>query len=185
MMQKYLIISLILLVSCNPYQPHESTHFNVHADIDPRSGLFDVNLQLVYLSPSDHYDSLVFRLDKAFTIHSLSAQELIRYEFSGDLVLYIQDPVLAGDRLHVSMSYSGKTEFQFSPGMDHLDIASAREWLPFRDDMEALSYRLNITLPEGFLVENCTEFGKPEKTCILESQEAGPPPGFRILRGVE
>lgn len=96
--------------------------------------------------------------------------------------MYLQDPVAAGDRLHISVSYTGETEYKLMPGTDLVDVAVARNWLPFRDDMENISYRLSITLPEGFLVENCKESGKSKNNCILEGRGAGSPPGFIIRR---
>ena len=154
------------------------------ADIDPGSGMFDVNLQMVYVPLINHTDSIVFHLDEAFSIGSLSAQELVRYELNegGRLVLYIQDPVAAGDQVHVSMSYSGRTECKLSPGEDSLIIDSALNWFPISDDIPLMTYRLRIGFSESYHMDGENVGGKSNKTYLLESLEPESSIRFFILR---
>ena len=175
---------LIILAGCNPYQPYSDSHLNILAEFDPVSGQMDVNLQMVYLSKTDHADSIVFNLNRDFSILSLSAQELVRYELSedGQLVLYIQEAVPSGDRLHISMSYTGNPGCFITPGTNRFDIDSMICWLPFRDDIQPLTYRMGIQLPQGFRVENCNRTKEATNLFIIENPVPGPSVRVSILR---
>ena len=154
------------------------------ADIDPGSGMFDVNLQMVYVPLLNHTDSIVFHLDETFSIGSLSAQELVSYELNeeGRLVLYIQDPVEAGDQIHISMSYSGRTGYKLSPGEASLIIDSTLKWFPVNDDIPHMTYRIRIGFPESYRMDGENVGGKSNKTYLLESTEPESSIRLRILR---
>ena len=172
-MRKLLIFGIFLLVCCNPYQPYLLTHYHMIADIDPVSGIFDMNLQMVYVPRIQQKDSIEFHLDEAFSITSIGAQELVRYEsYSGDrLVLYIQNPVIEGDQIHISMSYSGKPGAKFSPGEDLYIIDSILNWFPVNDDIPLMTCRLRIGLPEGYHLEGADVHKKLLNNYIVESRE--------------
>ena len=172
-MRKLIFLTACFLACCNPYQPYYFTHYHIIANIDPESGLFDVNLQMVYLPPSNQNDSIVFLLDEEFAISSLSAQELVRYEFyeGGRLVLYIQEPVAAGDQLNISMSYAGITGYKLSPGEDYLSIGSSMIWFPVNDKIKTMTYRLDVNLPEGYRVDGSNFNGRSMNTYRQESRK--------------
>ena len=155
-MGRYLFPLLLVLAGCHPYPPHKHTHLNVLAEMDPATGYMDVNLQMVFLAKSCHADSIMFRLNNDFTVVSLSAQELVRYEHSpeGELLLYIQEDVAAGDRLHISMSYGGYSGYIMEEGETSMVMEPMGTWLPFREDLPPMTYRLGIRLPEGYHVDD-------------------------------
>ncbi len=155
-MVRQTILLLLILAGCNPYRPYSNSHINILAELDPLTGRMEVNLQMVYLSKTDHTDSIVFMLNENFSILSLSAQELHRYEMydAGKLVLYIQEAVPSGDRIHISMSYAGLSGCKLKAGESRLDVDAMKAWLPVREDIPPLTYRLRVTLPQGFRVEN-------------------------------
>jgi hypothetical protein len=172
-MRKLIVLGIILLACCNPYQPYPLTHYHITAEIDPISGIFDVNLQMVYVPGIQHNDSIEFHLDRSFSISSIGAQELIRYESYNDdrLVLYIQNPVIEGDQLHISISYSGKPGAGFSPAEDLYIIDSSLNWYPFNTDIPRMTCRLRIGLPEGYYMDGDGVQEKPMNNYFLESRE--------------
>jgi hypothetical protein len=146
------------MAGCNPYPPYEHTHLNILAAMDPSTGYLEVNMQMVFMAKSYHADSIAFRLNKDFRVVSLSAQELVRYEHSpeGDLVLYIQEDVPSGDRLHISLSYEGYSGFVLEEE-ENMHIDSVHSWLPFHEDLPPMTYRMEFRLPQGYKILNPDE----------------------------
>ena len=143
---------LLGLVSCNPYQPYNFTHYHMIAEVDPEADKLDANLQMVFVAHSDYYDSIVFWLNEGFEISNLTAQGLKHYEFKegGRLVLYNQNPVIKGDQLHISLSYSGKPGLNFDPEKLSMSLDSSLYWYPWNGDIQTMTYNFSLELPDGY-----------------------------------
>ncbi|HEC41958.1 MAG TPA: hypothetical protein ENI20_03940 [Bacteroides sp.] len=143
---KRLILPLMVLVSCNPYDQYLNTHYYIQAEVVPDSAWLSANVQIVFVAGQEYRDSICFDLNPGVEIHSLAAQELEHYRFgeyqSGRLVLYIEDPVHPNDDLNISLSYSGR----LSPGgISRLD--SNLMWFPVNNDTRPFTYHAKVALP--------------------------------------
>ena len=149
-MRKILIIFLMLTdFSCNPYQPYYFTHYHITARYDPGTTSLSSNVQMVLVAEKAYHDSIIFLLHGSFEILSLTAQELKYYEFeNGRLALYIEEAVMPGDQLHISMSYKGK----IGHGQD-AGLASDKYWYPVNRNIEKLTYSIELGLPEKYRLE--------------------------------
>lgn len=141
----------LALFSCNPYEQYFFTHYYIQAELDPASALLSANVQMVYVARQDYTDSICFRLNPGVEVHSLASQELVHYRFGeydrGMLVIYIEEPVAKNDRLHISLSYSGKISPQEVRQLD-----STLFWLPANEDTGLYTYQVKIALPKPWKV---------------------------------
>jgi hypothetical protein len=170
-MRKIIFPSLIFLEFCSPYQPYHETHYNIKADIDPESGMFHVDLQMVYVPMVNHPDSIEFHLDKGFSITGLAAQELVHYTFdNGRLVFHLEEPVMKGDQLHISVSYSGTPGSLHEPGGNNLVIDSSLNWFPVNRHIPLMTYRLRIGLPKPYLLDGTGGNHKSMNTYSIEDR---------------
>ena len=139
------LISILLILSgfsCNPYRQYYFTHYHITASFNPESNGLSANVQMVFVPGQAFHDSITFRLNEAMVIESLTAQELKYYEFHGDrLVLYIEEAVMPGDQLHISMTYRG-------PFGDAPIQGSA--WYPEQESIDRLTYAVEMDLPEPY-----------------------------------
>ncbi len=138
--------------SCNPYQPYIFTHYHITASYDPASTQLSANVQMVFVPKQEYYDSISFRLNEFVEIQSLTAQELKYYEFErGRLVLYIEEAVMPGDQLHISLTYKGM--IGFGPGRETM-LTPDRLWYPVNPGIEKLTYSIALDLPEQYSLED-------------------------------
>ena len=146
-MKNLLFIFLILSgFSCNPYDTYYYTHYHIIASYDPASSGLLANVQIVFVPQQEYRDSIILQLNEHLSIHSLTAQELRYYEFNaGRLVLYIEEPVMPGDQLHISMNYSGIIGDGLIPAL---------AWYPLIPDIEKLTYSVELELPEPYSLDN-------------------------------
>jgi len=151
-MKKILPIILFLSAfSCNPYEPYLFTHYHITASYDPATSDLSANVQMVLVAGQEYHDSIIFQLNGSLDIISLTAQELKYYEFDyGRLVLYIQDPILAGDQIHISMTYKGLIgngpKGSTLPTPDNL-------WYPINQGIDKLTYSIMLELPGQYRLE--------------------------------
>ena len=148
-------IGFILLVlsgfSCNPYQPYYFTHYHISADYDPGTGHLSANVRMVLVPTREYHDSIILDLNGHMEILSLTAQELKYYEFDrGRLVLYIQEAVMPGDQLHISLAYEGQIGgypgWEAGPPQDY-------SWYPVNPDIGKITYRVELDLPDNYVLE--------------------------------
>ena len=139
------LIPLLLILSgfsCNPYRQYYFTHYHITASFQPAGNSLSANVQMVFVPGQAFHDSIIFRLDEQMEIESLAAQELKYYEFNdGRLVLYIEEPVMPGDQLHISMTYRG--QFGDAP-------IQGSDWYPDQESIDKLTYAVEMDLPESY-----------------------------------
>jgi hypothetical protein len=182
-MKNLLIANLVLFgCSCNPYQPYYFTHYHIIASYDPASTSLSASVQMVFIPDQEYHDSITFQLNDKVDIHSLTAQELKYYEFdTGRLVLYIEDPVMPGEQLHISLNYSGVIGYEHTlypdldpgltldqeqvpdqqpvldqqPAPDQQPVLDpALRWYPVNPDIDKLTYSVKIKLPDPYRLED-------------------------------
>ena len=145
------IILMIAGFSCNPYQPYYFTHYHINAGYDPGTNRLSASVQMVLVPGQAHRDSIVFQLNEAMEILSLTAQELEYYEFqSGRLVLYIEEEVLPGEQLHISLAYEGRLR---SNPEDGPLFPSETHWYPVHSAIEKMTFDVQYKLPEPYGLE--------------------------------
>ena len=151
-MKKLLVIFLLLSgFSCNPYRPYYFTHYHITASYDPASTSLSANVQMVFVPGQEYHDSITFQLNELVEILSLTAQELKYYEFeSGRLVLYIEEAVMPGDQIHISLTYKG----MIGDGPDKGTMLTPDKlWYPVNPGITKLTYSIQLDLPEHYSLE--------------------------------
>lgn len=151
-MKKLLVIFLLLSgFSCNPYRPYYFTHYHITASYDPASTSLSANVQMVFVPVQEYHDSITFQLNEFVEILSLTAQELKYYEFdSGRLVLYIQEAVMPGDQIHISLTYKG----MIGDGPDKGTMLTPDKlWYPVNPGITKMTYSIELDLPEHYSLE--------------------------------
>jgi hypothetical protein len=151
-MKKLLVIFLLLSgFSCNPYRPYYFTHYHITASYDPASTSLSANVQMVFVPEQEYHDSITFQLNEFVEILSLTAQELKYYELdSGRLVLYIQEAVMPGDQIHISLTYKG----MIGDGPDKGTMLTPDKlWYPVNPGITKLTYSIELDLPEHYSLE--------------------------------
>jgi hypothetical protein len=162
---------VLSLLACNPYRSYFFTHYHIIADYDPASTLLSANVQMVFIAGQEYHDSIAFRLKELVEIQSLTAQELKYYEFEdGRLVLFIEDAVMPGDQLHISLSYAGHIgndqatqsgsvpKKPSSAGPVQFQVLSPdRLWYPVNADIKQMTYSVEIELPDAYSLEGSGE----------------------------
>ena len=173
-MRQLWIMSLILtgLVSCNPYQSYYCTHYHMIAELDPETGSLTANLQMVFVASKTYSDSIVFRLNKGLEVGSLSSQGLKYYESEGDgrLVLHIQDSVVPGDQLHISMSYSGHPGFSSDHPESVYMLDSSLYWYPWNEDIQVMTYDCLIDIPDSYLIQSTLPVSQSKGVWLLQNR---------------
>lgn len=151
-MKKLLIIFLLISgFSCNPYRPYFFTHYHVTARYDPSTTSLLANVQMVFVADQEYHDSITFQLNGSVEILSLTAQELKYYEFDkGLLVLYIEEAVMKGDQIHISLTYQGFIGDGSGRGNF---LTPDRLWYPVNRGIDKLTYSIDLDLPEHFSLE--------------------------------
>jgi hypothetical protein len=148
-----IILGVLVLSSCNPYEQYHFTHYNIKAAIDPEEAMISANVQMIFLPRQEYVDSICFLLNPGLKTHSLTAQELKYYEFNsmdtGKLVLYIQEPIRPNEQLHIAMSYSGKLAKQTLTNMD-----SSIFWYPVNRDTPPSTFQAKFALPGNWHISN-------------------------------
>jgi len=149
-----LILMVLSGISCKPERLYELTHYHIIAAYDPATTLLSANVQIVFVPGRKYQDSIVFKLNENVEILALTAQELKYYEFNkGRLILYIEEAVLPGDQLHISMNYKGLI------GNDPYgvrDLGPVRilgpdqVWYPVSTDIEKLTYSIEMEIPDPY-----------------------------------
>ena len=146
MKKLFVYLSGLVLLSCNPYEQHKSTHLYIQAEVDPGTGFLSSNVQMVFVAGKEYADSICFLLNPGFEIRSLAAQELEYYLFnetgSGMLVLYLEEQLNEGESLQIALSYSGKLA---QHPIQRLDSATC--WLPVNEDTQPCTYMAKLALP--------------------------------------
>jgi len=149
------ILGVLVLSSCNPYEPYPFTHYNIKAAIDPEEASISANVQMVFIPRQEHSDSICFYLNPGVEILSLTAQELKHYKFfhadTGKLVLYIQETVRPFEQLHISLSYAGKLANRSLVSMD-----SSIFWYPVNIDTPPSTFQAKFALPGKWQISNLT-----------------------------
>jgi hypothetical protein len=151
-MKKLLVIFLLLSgFSCNPYNPYFFTHYHITASYDPSTTSLSANVQMVFVAGQEYHDSITFQLNESVEILSLTAQELKYYEFNkGLLVLYIEEVVLKGDQIHISMTYEGL----IGDGPDRSNLLTPDKlWYPVNRGIDKLTFSIQLDLPEQYRLE--------------------------------
>jgi len=151
-MKKILAIILLLSTfSCNPYNPYYFTHYHITASYDPSTTSLSANVQMVFVADQAYHDSISFQLNESVEILSLTAQELKYYEFDrGLLVLYIEDPFMKSDQIHISMTYKGL----IGNGPDRGTLLTPDQlWYPVNQGIDKLTYSIVLDLPEQYSME--------------------------------
>jgi len=151
-MKRLLIIYLFLSgFSCNPYHPYYFTHYHITASYNPATTRLSANVQMVFVPGQAYHDSITFQLNDAVEIQSLAAQELKYYTFdSGRLVLYIEEAVMPGDQLHISLTYKGM--IGDGPGQGP-GLTPDNLWYPVNPGTDKLTYSIELYLPEHYRLE--------------------------------
>lgn len=151
-MKKLLAIFLLLSAFyCNPYNPYYFTHYHITAKYDPATTSLSANVQMVFVPGQEYHDSITFELNESLEILSLTAQELKYYEFDkGQLVLYIEDAIMADDQIHISLTYKGM--IGDGPGKGTL-LTPDMLWYPVNRGIDKLTYSLALDLPEHYRLE--------------------------------
>jgi hypothetical protein len=151
-MKKLLAIILFLSAfSCNPYQPYLFTHYHITASYNPATSSLSANVQMVLVAEQEYRDSIIFQLNESVEIISLTAQELKYYEFDyGRLVLYIEDAVMAGDQIHISMTYKGMIGNGPEKGVF---LTPEKRWYPVNQGIDKLTYSIMLELPGQYSLE--------------------------------
>ena len=151
-MKKLLVIFLLLSgFSCNPYRPYFFTHYHITARYNPSTTSLSANVQMVFVAGQEYHDSITFQLNESVEILSLTAQELKYYEFDkGLLVLYIEEAVMKGDQIHISLTYQGF----IGDGSDRGDLLTPDKlWYPVNRGIDKLTYSIELDLPEHLSLE--------------------------------
>lgn len=151
-MKKLMVISLLLSAfSCNPYQPYIFTHYHITASYNPATTSLSANLQMVLVAQQEYHDSITFLLNGSLEIISLTAQELKYYEFDkGRLVLYIEEVVMPGDQIHISLAYEGMIE----DGADRATwLTPDKLWYPMNLGIDKMTYSIALDLPNHHNLE--------------------------------
>jgi hypothetical protein len=165
-----IIFLLTVPESCSPYEPYPYTHYYIQATIEPEIARIAANVQLVFIPRKDYYDSILFYLNPGVEIQSLAAQELQYYEFEGDeLRLYIEEPVMRNEQLHISLSYSGVITDRV---LEHMD--SSLLWYPLNEDIYPSTFHAKFNLAgEWQISEPETGTGKHGKRLYQSLQPRG------------
>jgi len=145
------IILFLSAFSCNPYQPYLFTHYHITASYDPATSGLSANVQMVLVAGQEYHDSVIFQLNESVEILSLTGQELKYYEFDkGRLVLYIEDAVMVGDQIHISMTYKG----MIGDGPERSVFLTPKKlWYPQNQGIDKLTYSIMLDLPEQYSLE--------------------------------
>lgn len=148
-MKKLMHIFLLLsALSCNPYEPYQFTHYHISATYDPSSSSLSANVQMVLVAGQEYHDSIIFQLNESLEIISLTAQELKYYEFDyGRLVLFIEEAVMVGDQIHISLAYKGIIEDDTDSGTW---LTPVKLWYPINQGIDKLTYSIELDLPEHY-----------------------------------
>ncbi len=159
-----------LLVSCNPYDPYPFTHYNIKAIIEPEQAKISANVQMIFVPRQEYRDSICFSLNPGLEITSLTAQELKYYEFhtrdTGNLVLYIQDPVGPNEQLHISLSYEGTLSGEAIISMD-----SSLFWYPVNSNSSPSTFQAKFALSGKWQISDpATGAGKHGKRLYATRQ---------------
>jgi hypothetical protein len=106
---------------------------------------------MVFVPGQEYHDSITFQLNESLEILSLTAQELKYYEFDkGLLVLYIEDAVMTGDQIHISLAYKG----MIGDGPDRGNLPTPDKlWYPVNSGIDKLTYSIVLDLPEQYSLE--------------------------------
>jgi len=106
---------------------------------------------MVFVAGQEYHDSITFQLNESVEILSLTAQELKYYEFDkGLLVLYIEEAVMKGDQIHISLTYQGF----IGDGSDRGDLLTPDKlWYPVNRGIDKLTYSIELDLPEHLSLE--------------------------------
>lgn len=161
---------LALIASCNPYEPYSHTHYYIQATIDPEQANISANVQIVFIPRLEYHDSICFSLNSCLEIHSLTAQELRYYKFndndSGNLVLYIQEPIYPSEQLHIALSYTGKLD---NKPVHKLD--SGMLWYPMNPDATPATFQAKFAIPGDWQISSPqTGMGKHGKWLYQNEQ---------------
>jgi hypothetical protein len=151
-MKKSLVIFLLLSgFSCNPYPRYYFTHYHITAGYDPASTFLSANVHMVFVPQQEYHDSITFQLNDLVEVQSLASQELKYYEFdNGRLVLYIEEAVVPGDQIHISMTYKGP----IGAGPDTGNMLTPdKQWYPVNSDITNLTCSIELDLPEQYRLE--------------------------------
>jgi len=151
-MKKLLLIFLLISgFSCNPYHPYFFTHYHITASYNPSTTSLSANVQMVFVAGQEYNDSITFQLNESVEILSLTAQELKYYEFDrGLLVLFIEEAVMKGDQIHISLTYQGF----IGDGPDRGNLLTPDQlWYPVNRGIDKLTYSIELDLPEHFSLE--------------------------------
>lgn len=151
-MRKLFVIYLLLsALSCSPYQPYYFTHYHIIASYDPATTSLSANVQMVFVPGQEYHDSITFQINKFVEILSLTAQELKYYEFNnGRLILYIEDAVMPGDQIHISLTYKGM--IGDSPDKGTM-LTPDKLWYPVNPGIDKQTYSIELDLPEHYSLE--------------------------------
>jgi len=151
-MKKLLVIFLFISAfSCNPYNPYYFTHYHITASYDPATTSLSANVQMVLVAGQEYHDSITFQLNEFVEILSLTSQELKYYEFNkGLLVLYIEEAVMTGDQIHISLTYRG----MIGDGPDRGTLLTPDKlWYPVNQGIDKLTYSIELELPGQYHLE--------------------------------
>ena len=144
----YLLLSAL---SCSPYQPYYFTHYHIIASYDPATTSLSANVQMVFVPGQECHDSITFQLNESVEILSLTSQELKYYEFDkGLLVLYIEEAVMKGDQIHISLTYHGFIGDDPDRGFF---LTPDKLWYPLNRGIDKLTYSIELELPEHISLE--------------------------------
>ena len=148
--------------------------------------MIDANLQMVYVPSRDHTDSIILLLDEGYSIGSLSAQELARYDFDkGRLILYIEETINTGDQFHISINYSGSIKLTNQPGEDVFLIDRNLKWFPHRNDIHDMEYNIRLVLPEEYAIKDYKGSTDKLNEYLIESLNPSSDICFQIQRKIE
>lgn len=164
------ILWIIVLFSCNPYEQYFYSHYYIQAEMDPGSARFSANLQMVFVARQEYKDSICFHLNPELRIQSLASQELEHYIFresdSGRLVLFLEDPVGPNERIHISMSYSGRLS-----GNRVMQMDSSICWYPVNEDSHPCTYMVKFALPGSWQVSQPDAATGQHGKWLIQSRE--------------
>jgi hypothetical protein len=119
--------------------------------VDPGQAMISANIQLVLVPRQGYQDSICFTLNPELEIQALTAQELIHYEFKSrardNLVLYIQEPILAGEQINIALAYKGRIDDAPIHKMD-----TSLYWYPRNPDTSPSTIRAKFALPGNWQI---------------------------------
>lgn len=172
---------LLFHLSCQPTIENgmKHSHFEINAAIDPVSQIVAMEGTLDIICKDTLTSELSFRIHKQFEVENFKVDNIVKYELdtsgatfssnSKELKFKLQQPVKAGEIIHIEFKYQGKiTEWSKwsanTIGSEWVEMGLYFPWFPNGSGSLPSTYKINVDCPSGYQVFSIGEISKSNNT---------------------